>query len=1155
MNNYNKMDNQAPLRTCEKCMCKITYKNYARHLKTKKHNEVKINVKELKTELKWYGMKNVDKMKKSDLLVNKDKIKAINIDREKLLKLSKKKLIEFIQDNNFNINKQLRKDQIVERLLDFHSNKTLPLPKWEFVDENFKSRHAQFDMKNNWDIKDMSKFLHFMKKHVSSLLQEWMKKHSGIKVNFCVSATYVDTRDETKIAYKHLQTKNDRITNRSELTNGISTLMKSVLDRHENIIDELTGSPWRIISINSFRVNINKYDPLRASSYIDLPKILKDKKAIINVKNTDNKCFLWSLLACLYPAKDNPQEIIKYKAYEKTFDKALKDIEFPMKIKDIEKFENKVNELKLVEGGLSINVYHHDDRYKIYPLHITKEEKTKHVDLLYLCEESNDRNTHYCWIKDLTKLIKSQLTKNTQKIHFLCKRCLCHFYSEVKYLEHRESCKVHDPVAVKLPLKSDNICEFTNYNRSMKIPFTIIADFECILRKLEKTKVEEDAKTQKIQEHVPISCVYYILYENGEISENMFEYFGSNTPQVLCEKLSEDAYHDDQTLTDRLEKLELDLKEKLDDEEKNKKKVQDHDHITGEYRGAAHSLCNLNYNVPSFIPVLFHNFSGYDSHLLVKEFAGTTDNLKLIPNNEESYISFSKVVKFQHYSGKEGKIELRFLDSYKFLSEPLSKLAKNLEMCHFKNLKKWFDNTVPPGNDSLFNLLTEKLAYPYDYMDSLEKYDEEELPSRGNFYNSLNDEHVDEQEFLRAQKIWEHFNIKNLKEFTMLYNKIDVLLLADVIENFRKTALEIYKLDPLWYYTTPGFAWDCMLKTTKQKLELITDVNMLYMFENAKRGGISQCSNRYEKANHKYMGEKFDKNKESTFIQYLDANNLYGWAMSKHLPYGGFWWANPNDFTYSRILKMRDNQSKGYLFEVDLSYPETLHDYHSDLPYCAENIIDENRLPKLFTTLYDKKKYVLHYLNLRQALEAGLKLEKIHRVIQFNQSDWMKVYIDKNTKHRQNAKNEFEKDFFKLMNNSVFGRTMMNVRNHVDIKLISEGKKYTKLKREYKNDVKLLYTDTDSLILSIKTPDFYSDMKGMIDEFDTSDYPENNIYGIPQVNKKVIGKFKDEMKGKSIEEFIGLASKLYSIKVFEEDEKKRAKGVKKHGRNQVIFPI
>ena len=120
-------------------------------------------------------------------------------------------------------------------------------------------------------------------------------------------------------------------------------------------------------------------------------------------------------------------------------------------------------------------------------------------------------------------------------------------------------------------------------------------------------------------------------------------------------------------------------------------------------------------------------------------------------------------------------------------------------------------------------------------------------------------------------------------------NTIDVLLLADIMENFRETSLKIYKLDPVWYYTTPGFAWDCMLKTTKQKLELLTDVDMLLMFERAKRGGISQCSNRYARANNKYMGKKF-KNKDSVFIQYLDANNLYGWEMCKHLPYGGFEW-------------------------------------------------------------------------------------------------------------------------------------------------------------------------------------------------------------------------------------------------------------------------
>jgi len=138
-------------------------------------------------------------------------------------------------------------------------------------------------------------------------------------------------------------------------------------------------------------------------------------------------------------------------------------------------------------------------------------------------------------------------------------------------------------------------------------------------------------------------------------------------------------------------------------------------------------------------------------------------------------------------------------------------------------------------------------------MNLLKKYDEEQLPSKDEFYNLLNDEHVDDGEYHYAQEIWKYFNIKNMKEFTMLYNTIDVLLLTDIMENFRETSLKIYKLDPVWYYTTPGFAWDCMLKTTKQKLELLTDVDMLLMFEKAKRGGISQCSNRYAKANNKYL--------------------------------------------------------------------------------------------------------------------------------------------------------------------------------------------------------------------------------------------------------------------------------------------------------------
>ena len=1231
----------------------------------------------------------------------------------------------------------------------------------QFVDENFASRHAQFEIENEWGIQDLNEFLLIMKNATFGLLKKWLRLHEGIRANFCVTATY-GRRGHTEtiqIEPMYLQTENYVFLRNSNLNDIYNDITRYIIGRHENISDNLEGTQWVLESIDSFRININRYDPLRAGSFIELPKILASKKAIINVKNeNDNKCYLWSILAHLYPVEKNPQRVSNYKQYEHIFDKPLEGIEFPFKTENNEKFLNRVNKLNLVEGGLSINIYHHSNCCKIYPLSITKDEEENHIDLLLL--KNNKGNSHYCLIKDLWKLVGKQITMDHKRRH-LCKMCLHSFPNEKILSDHKNYCSLNKPAKVVLPDESDNIVEFKNYNHSMKVPFAIYGDFESLIQKLKKieemnrkieklakklNKTKEDVEkyesyTIKIQKHLPISFVYYIKYANGEVKQNLFEHFGLDAPRKLYEKLRENALFIAQEYLDKKIKMkelsetqkmeyknakkchicERNLKDtpptiekdlrilnkkiditckillwikdqedkfkeivdkakikyeeeggdkntfyinyilklkniKLEDEKKekllneliefvknrkynlekkeelntnlsnwvkeikfvysnefvNKMKVRDHDHLTGEFRGAAHSVCNLNYKVPRFIPIYFHNFSGYDAHLIVKEFGDDYNDITLIPNNEEKYISFSKVVKydggFRNPKNEVicSKIELRFLDSYKFLPSSLCELAKNLKRCHFKNLKKWFDQTVPKNlsekeRKDLFKLLSKKLAYPYDYMNSLEKYNEKELPSKENFYNLLNDEYVNEKEYHYAQQIWKYFNIKNMKEFTMLYNTIDVLLLTDIMENFRETSLRIYKLDPVWYYTTPGFAWDCMLKTTKQKLELLTDVDMLLMFERAERGGISQCSNRYAKANNKYMGKKFDKNKDSVFIQYLDANNLYGWAMSKYLPYGGFEWRKPEYFNEERILKMKDDQKIGYLFEVDLKYPEGLHDKHSDLPYCPENVINDSQLPKLFTTLYDKKKYVCHYLNLKQALKAGLKLEKIHRVIKFDQSDWMKVYIEKNTKLRQEAKNDFEKDFFKLMNNSVFGRTMMNVRKHVDIKLISEGNKYTKyvskpnfekstffgknlaavqmrrtvirfnqpiyvgvaildisktlmydfyyrLKERYGDRIKLLYTDTDSLIIAVQTKDFYEDMKGMIDEFDTSDYKEDNVYEVPQINKKVLGKFKDEMNGEILEEFIGLASKLYSNKVFEsnDDEMKKAKGVKKN---------
>ena len=203
------------------------------------------------------------------------------------------------------------------------------------------------------------------------------------------------------------------------------------------------------------------------------------------------------------------------------------------------------------------------------------------------------------------------------------------------------------------------------------------------------------------------------------------------------------------------------------------------------------------------------------------------------------------------------------------------------------------------------------------------------------------------------------------------------------------------------------------------------------MVEEGIRGGICHSIHRYAKANNKYM-KNYNKNKESSYIQYLDANNLYGWAMSQKLPINGFKWIkNVTEIDEKFINNYDEDSDKGYIFEVDVKYPKRLHDLHSDLPFLSKRMkIDKCK--KLVCNLRNKKKYVVHIRSLKQALNYRLQSKKVHRIIEFNQESWLKPYIDMNTELRKIAKNDFEKDFFKLMNNAVFGKTMENVRRHTE---------------------------------------------------------------------------------------------------------------------------
>ena len=399
---------------------------------------------------------------------------------------------------------------------------------------------------------------------------------------------------------------------------------------------------------------------------------------------------------------------------------------------------------------------------------------------------------------------------------------------------------------------------------------------------------------------------------------------------------------------------------------------------------------------------------------------------------------------------------LTFIDSFQFMSSSLDKLVSNLPKDDLIYTSKVFKG-------KRLNLMSQKGVYPYDFMDSFEKFDQTELPAKYQFYSILNDQHITDDEYDHAKKVWKTFKIKTMGEYHELYLRSDVLLLTDVFENFRKTCMQYYKLDPCHYFTSLGLSWDAMLKMTNIKLELMTDIDMFQFIEKSMHGRVSYITNRHGKANNKYMKE-YDEKAPSKYIMYLDANNLYGWAMSQYLPIGNFKWMTDKEISKIDLGKYKADGKKGLIPEVDLEYPQELHDMHNDYPVCPEKVkVSNNTLStyckkiaekykisiglvsKLIPTLRDKKEYVLHYRNLQLYLDHHLKIKKIHRVLKFDQSPWLKQYIDFNTEKRKHAKNSFEKDFFRMMNNSVFGKTMENLRKRVDVRLVTNEKKLDKL--------------------------------------------------------------------------------------------------------------
>ena len=664
---------------------------------------------------------------------------------------------------------------------------------------------------NGIDGMDEKTFMNNVKPRVINLI----KSKGSIKVKLILTVRFTKENPATgkiDINVYSFASKMEIVTESTDISVLYDQMVDVIFELIQNFNNR--GSGWQFDRVEHLDININPFNPLSASSYIPLPKKLADKNAIINVKNeNDNECFKWAVTSAVFPAKEHGERLSKQmrKDSEK-FD--WSGIEFPVSLKQIDKFENNNN--------YAINVFGYEYDV-VYPLRISEKKNEKVINLLLI---ANEETNHYCWIKNMSRLLSSEINNHQHKRYF-CYRCLNSFISVKSLDKHKEYCQNNEAVKIEMPMFKDDegkflgpkYIYFKNFYKKQRVPFVVYADFECFTEKIDTCQPKDTKSfTNRYQKHRPSGFSYLIkCFDDKLLSPKLVHYtaesINDNVPQLFIESLEEDI----KEIYNRFKipkKMVMTAKDKInykkatichicergipkEGDDPRFKKVRDHCHLTGKFRGAAHSMCNLKYRLPKFFPVIFHNLSGYDSHLFIKNLGKSEGKIDCIPNNEEKYISFSKhilVDKFKNKKGEEKEVirEIRFIDSFKFMATSVDSLVNNLPKESFKNLTEFYEGEQ-------LDLIKRKGVFPYDWFDSFDRLSADHLPPKEAFHSILNDSGISEEDYIHAQKVWETFNMKTMRDYHDLYLKSDVLLLSDVFENFRDVCLDNYRLDPMFY--------------------------------------------------------------------------------------------------------------------------------------------------------------------------------------------------------------------------------------------------------------------------------------------------------------------------------------------------------------------
>lgn len=727
----------------------------------------------------------------------------------------------------------------------------------------------------------------------------------------------------------------------------VQDFRKRLIIHEEN--PQMEESGWVLLFITSCIIEIGKIPLLGACSNDECKtkfnKINRNKYLLdvpIKAEKHENMCFLYSLVQGLNKLQDN--NLISEKTYnyiEKYID--YSKAKFPMSISKIRYFEKRNKHL-----FFKINVFMYGAGNKTFPVYRSElKNVTKTINLLLIDFMDQDQcaKFHFVYIKDLNLFLSRQ-----NSIKFICENCVLHFSTETALENHKSLCQQNKAQKIILPPFLATL-KFDQFQRCFFMPVVGYLDFEakivpispqeqcklynCLNCLNEGKLINCNHATRKLSNHLPISYSVIFVDTFDNVIYKKTESHEFNVMELCFDALFEAENHISNLvnkykwpqLTPQQEEsfqaathCYICLTNFGDDNLKNR----DHCHYLPppiNYRGALCQSCNLRGRYYTEIPVFVHNLSNYDAHFLLeglKNIKTTKLQLRAIPTNQQKLKTLTI-----------GKI--KFIDSLQFLQASLDTLVSSLAKSD--DAKKTFNLLYTSGlckNDEEFNLLTKKGIFPYTFVTSLEKCKlTKTLPSKKHFYNDLKYEKISENDYKFATQVYETFNCKSFHDYLLLYNTLDTVLLCIVFQAFRKEIHGDFNIDPAHYLSTPMLSNDAALKFTNAEIELIRDPDMLLMVTSNIRGGLSQVSQR-ECVIDNYKPEG------NSHLFYIDANNLYGFTFSFKLPYSNYQWLTQHELESINWRTVDPNGDVGYILEVDIEYPESLHKSHSDLPFAPE---------------------------------------------------------------------------------------------------------------------------------------------------------------------------------------------------------------------------